>query len=123
MNPPFVGTELRQSALAALAEPDPANKIALTRQLRSAAAELRIDTDARLITPPLLPGQPARPELRAHLDIPKRSPFTSEGLSALLHAVTHIEFNAINLALDAIWRFAGLPRHTKAAPLVESEER
>jgi uncharacterized ferritin-like protein (DUF455 family) len=57
-----------------------------------------------------LPGCPPRPELRSHLDVPKRSPFTAEGLAALLHAVTHIEFNAINLALDAIWRFDGMPR-------------
>ena len=57
-----------------------------------------------------LPGCPARPELRSHLDVPKRSPFTAPGLAALLHAVTHIEFNAINLALDAIWRFDGMPQ-------------
>ena len=38
-----------------------------------------------------------------------RSPFTLEGRAALLHAVAHIEFNAINLALDAVWRFAGMP--------------
>ena len=57
-----------------------------------------------------MPGCPERPELRSHLDVPKRSPFTAEGLAALLHAVTHIEFNAINLALDAVWRFAGMPR-------------
>ena len=31
------------------------------------------------------------------------------GRAALLHAVVHIEFNAINLALDAVWRFAGMP--------------
>ena len=43
--------------------------------------------------------------------MPKRSPFTTEGLAALLHAVAHIEFNAINLALDAIWRFSGMPRN------------
>ena len=42
--------------------------------------------------------------------MPRRSPFTPEGLAALLHAVTHIEFNAINLALDALWRFDGMPR-------------
>jgi uncharacterized ferritin-like protein (DUF455 family) len=34
---------------------------------------------------------------------------TAEGRAALLHAIAHIEFNAINLALDAIWRFPGLP--------------
>jgi uncharacterized ferritin-like protein (DUF455 family) len=35
---------------------------------------------------------------------------TVEGRAALIHALSHIEFNAINLALDAIWRFAGMPR-------------
>ena len=57
-----------------------------------------------------MPGCPARPELRSHLDLPKRSPFTPQGLATLLHAVAHIEFNAINLALDAIWRFPGMPK-------------
>ena len=41
--------------------------------------------------------------------MPQRSPFTTAGRAALLHAVAHIEFNAINLALDAVWRFPGLP--------------
>jgi uncharacterized ferritin-like protein (DUF455 family) len=35
---------------------------------------------------------------------------TEEGRAILLHALAHIEFNAINLALDAIWRFSGMPR-------------
>ena len=43
-------------------------------------------------------------------EVPRRSPFTPEGRAALLHAIAHIEFNAINLALDAAWRFAGMPR-------------
>jgi uncharacterized ferritin-like protein (DUF455 family) len=34
---------------------------------------------------------------------------TPEGRAALIHALAHIEFNAINLALDAVWRFAGMP--------------
>jgi uncharacterized ferritin-like protein (DUF455 family) len=41
--------------------------------------------------------------------LPRRSVHTPEGHAALLHAVAHIEFNAINLALDAVWRFSGLP--------------
>jgi uncharacterized ferritin-like protein (DUF455 family) len=41
--------------------------------------------------------------------VPRRSPFTLEGRAALLHAIAHIEFNAINLALDAAWRFEGMP--------------
>ncbi len=43
------------------------------------------------------------------MDVPHRSPFTPGGLAALLHAVCHIEFNAINLALDAVWRYTGMP--------------
>ncbi len=41
--------------------------------------------------------------------VPRRSPYSPEGHAALMHSIAHIEFNAINLALDAVWRFAGLP--------------
>ena len=102
--------ELRQLALQALCNPDIEKKVLLAHSLRAQAAIISIAADAVITAPPGLPGCPARPELRSHLDMVKRSPFTREGLAALLHAVAHIEFNAINLALDAIWRFAGMPR-------------
>lgn len=54
-------------------------------------------------------GRPQFPTLVAPQDVPKRSPFTLDGHCALMHAIAHIEFNAINLALDAVWRFPGLP--------------
>jgi uncharacterized ferritin-like protein (DUF455 family) len=57
-----------------------------------------------------VPGRPPRPELIHPARVPRRSPFKPEGLAALLHAIAHIEFNAINLALDAAWRFDGMPR-------------
>ena len=104
--------ELRQLALEALLEPNPEKKVALTQCLRAQPAIYFIAKNlhcAARESPPGLPGCPAHPELRGHLDVPKRSPFTAEGLAALLHAVTHIEFNAINLALDALWRFDGMP--------------
>lgn len=41
--------------------------------------------------------------------VPKRSPHSMAGHAALMHSIAHIEFNAINLALDAAWRFDGLP--------------
>ena len=103
-------TELRQLALQALAEPNFEQKVALAQVIRAQRTTILIAIDAVLSAPAGLPGCPARPELRSHLDVPKRSPFTNEGLAALLHAVAHIEFNAINLALDATWRFAGMPR-------------
>ena len=102
--------DLRAQALQALMEPDPERKVALAQSIRAQPATISIATDMVIEAPHGLPGCPARPELRSHLQIPKRSPFTAEGLAALLHAVTHIEFNAINLALDAIWRFGGMPK-------------
>ena len=103
-------TELRQLALQALLEPNPQQKALLAHVLWTQSATVLIAIEDDFEAPDGLPGCPARPELRSHLDVPKRSPFTPEGLAALLHAVTHIEFNAINLALDAIWRFGGMPR-------------
>ena len=55
------------------------------------------------------PGRPARPQLVAPKNVPTRTPATAAGRAALLHAITHIEFNAINLALDAAWRFPAMP--------------
>lgn len=59
---------------------------------------------------PGIPGRPSRPELVPPLQVKSRSMRTQEGRAALIHALAHIEFNAINLALDAVWRFAGMPR-------------
>ena len=54
-------------------------------------------------------GRPEKPLLVAPADLPRRKLGTPEGHAALVHAVAHIEFNAINLACDAAWRFQGLP--------------
>jgi uncharacterized ferritin-like protein (DUF455 family) len=56
-----------------------------------------------------VPGRPERPALVSPKDVPQRGLGSAAGRAALLHAVAHIEFNAINLALDAAWRFKGLP--------------
>ena len=56
-----------------------------------------------------LPGRPDRPLLVPPQPLKPRSPGTREGLGALIHALAHIEANAINLALDVSWRFAGMP--------------
>ena len=101
--------ELRAQALQALLEPDPERKVALAQVIHARLATISIAPDIGIEAPAGLPGCPARPELCSHLQIPKRSPFTADGLAALLHAVTHIEFNAINLALDAVWRFPHMP--------------
>lgn len=55
------------------------------------------------------PGRPQRPLLVSPGKVPRRGLGTPAGLAALLHAIAHIEFNAINLALDAAWRFRDMP--------------
>jgi uncharacterized ferritin-like protein (DUF455 family) len=99
--------DLRWRALELLCLTDPARKAAATRALQRQA--LPIDPQAALAEPSNLPGRPGRPRLVSPQRVPRRSPHTREGRAALLHAVAHIEFNAINLALDAIWRFTGMP--------------
>ncbi len=59
---------------------------------------------------PLVHGVPPRPEIVMGSKVPRRSPATPEGRAALLHAVAHIEYAAIDLALDHAFRFRGLPR-------------
>ncbi|MBA4742838.1 MAG: ferritin-like domain-containing protein [Azoarcus sp.] len=51
------------------------------------------------------PGRPVRPELVAPGELRSRKPHSPEGHAALVHAIAHIEFNAINLALDCVARF------------------
>jgi len=102
----------RTSALLALCLSDPQAKAGAAHALHAACvAGLRPDPQAVLLQPAgcALPGRPQQPALVPPMQVPHRSPFTPDGLAALLHAVAHIEFNAINLALDAAWRFAGMP--------------
>ena len=99
----------RLQALAVLCLRDPVAKAAQARALFAGLDVASIDPAAQLERPDTLPGRPDLPRLVAPKEVPARSPFTLEGRAALLHAVTHIEFNAINLALDAAWRFAGMP--------------
>jgi uncharacterized ferritin-like protein (DUF455 family) len=99
------------AARACLAEGDTDRKIACVRRLREAwvLGKLVLDTAA----PPdaiSVPGRPARPILVPAFEVRRGSPRTREGRAALIHALAHIEFNAINLALDAAHRFRELPR-------------
>ena len=54
-------------------------------------------------------GHPAKPELVPPAAVKTRKMTTTAGYAAMLHAIAHIEFNAINLALDAAYRFRRLP--------------
>jgi uncharacterized ferritin-like protein (DUF455 family) len=101
--------DLRHRALELLCLADPQAKSSGVRQSFCDSTALPIDAAAALPEPIGLPGRPARPLLVSPAHVPRRSLHTPQGRAALLHAVAHIEFNAINLALDAIWRFAGMP--------------
>jgi uncharacterized ferritin-like protein (DUF455 family) len=104
----IVGMEVRERALSVFCLCNPLDKVRETHALWAIARNLPIATSAELAIP-AGPGRPARPELVAPQSVARRSPFTPEGHAALMHSIAHIEFNAINLALDAIWRFAGMP--------------
>ena len=100
--------ELRQAAFKAFKSTDLESKMTLAGELLAYIATLKIANDA-IIAPHTQPGAPSSPLVINPLQVDKRSPFTVDGHAALVHAICHIEFNAINLALDAIWRFPGMP--------------
>ena len=103
--------ELRAAALDALLESDPVAKASSVAALACAckAGTVRIDAATPMAAPPGIPGRPLRPELVPPLQVGRRSMATPEGRAMLVHALAHIEFNAVNLALDALWRFDGMP--------------
>ena len=104
--------DLRATALQCLIETDPAAKVAAVAAMAaaSAAGTLELDPAAGLdAAGAAVPGRPARPELVAPRLVGRRSMVTVEGRAMLVHSLAHIEFNAVNLALDALWRFAGMP--------------
>ena len=103
--------ELRSSALKVLCISDPAEKVQSLQSLWKMHTSLALDTTSVFDTEDLVvPGRPAKPLLCPPHQVPTRSVHTDAGLAAMVHAICHIEFNAINLALDAIWRYAHMPQ-------------
>jgi uncharacterized ferritin-like protein (DUF455 family) len=99
---------LRTLALQALTLSDPQQKCQQVAWLWEAA--LHTDIHATLSAPAQsIPGRPDKPALIPPKQVQRRAMNTAEGRAALIHALAHIEFNAINLALDAVWRFAEMP--------------
>ncbi len=97
---------LRESVLRPLCEGDPLQKAQLTLALD---ATLPVDSAASITPTAPVPGRPARPVLVPHTQLKGKSLATPEGRAILLHSIAHIELNAIDLALDVVWRFAGMP--------------
>jgi uncharacterized ferritin-like protein (DUF455 family) len=113
--------EIREAALKWLCETNATHKADAVQALgkdvlAKVKAELlhsepvySVDTKRTFVLTLTLPGIPSKPELVSPRTLEKRSMKTLEGRVALVHALAHIEFNAINLALDAIWRFNEMP--------------
>ena len=103
---------LRARALACLIETDPIAKTQGVAALAAAWRDGACTLDPAAVLDPgavEIPGRPARPALVPPRLVGRRSMATPEGRAMLVHALAHIEFNAVNLALDAVWRFPGMP--------------
>ena len=103
--------DLFASARACLLAADPGEKAARTLDTAAAFARggLAMPADAPAPEPIAMPGRPARPRLVHPRDLPRRGFGSDAGRAAFVHAVAHIEFNAIDLAWDAVYRFRGMP--------------
>ena len=103
--------ELFSRALSCLQCEDVESKLAQVAAFRRAWEQGEVTCLPALcpIVPVPVPGRPAKPEMVSALAVDKRKLSTPEGRAALIHSLAHIEFNAINLALDAIYRFRDMP--------------
>ncbi len=105
-------TDLFSAARACLDAAMPDDKPALTLAMAEAFKRGELAIDAAIATPaPIrMPGRPAKPKLVHPRELPRRGFGSDEGRAAFIHAVAHIEFNAIDLAWDAVYRFRDMPR-------------
>jgi len=102
---------LFDAAEACLAASDVDEKLALTQRMAQAWRDGVLSLESEGEPAPIgEPGRPKYPRLVPPGQVPQRGLGTEEGRVAMLHAVTHIEFNAINLAWDAVYRFRDLPQ-------------
>lgn len=99
------------AAHRALMTVDPDEKCRLTWQLAAdvACGRLTLEGASTEVTPVLRPGRPDRVKLVHPRDLEQRKLHTEAGRATLIHAIAHIEFNAINLALDVVYRFREMP--------------
>jgi uncharacterized ferritin-like protein (DUF455 family) len=118
--------ELRQAALFCLSMQPATEKAeavaALADAWASSALQLKPQVDLEASMYGAIPGRPDKPELVPPLSVKRRAMNTPAGRAVLIHALAHIEFNAINLALDAIWRFAEMPTQYYADWLKVAQE-
>ncbi len=101
-------TDLARAARAIVATPVLATKVALARATAKAwfAGKLPVGAISTALPMPDRPGRPDRPVLMMPRDMPRRSTGGDKGRFALLHALAHIELNAVDMTWDLIGRFA-----------------
>lgn len=100
---------LREHALQALILSNPKEKADYIKKVQQ-DGPWQVGADKSLEEPlALIPGRPQKPLIVPPQQVKQRSLHTIEGRATLLHALAHIEFNAVNLALDIIWRYSHLP--------------
>lgn len=92
----------------ALMETDPRAKCLATRALHAADSSALSQSTGQAEPVPI-PGRPDRPTLVHPSKLARRGLGTELGRAVFIHAIAHIEFNAINLGLDAAYRYRGLP--------------
>ncbi|MBD3821547.1 MAG: ferritin-like domain-containing protein [Thiotrichales bacterium] len=100
-----------EAAYECLIESDLEQKISLVDQLQQNWEFSDFDfSPTEMVHRVPAAGRPSSPELVPPKDLPRRGLGTREGHAALIHSIAHIEFNAINLALDALYRFQNMPK-------------
>jgi uncharacterized ferritin-like protein (DUF455 family) len=100
--------DLVSFARAIVVDADPASKVSLAREAarRLREGSLSFGPVSAPVAMPDRPGRPERPELLAPRDMPRRSAGDERGRFALMHAIAHIELNAVDMAWDLVGRFA-----------------
>lgn len=106
----MINNSLFKSAENCILACEPAAKLALTRETANAWIDQHLSLEG--VAPILVfesPGRPEKPELVSPKHLNRRKASSKVGHAALIHSICHIEFNAINLAWDAIYRFQDMP--------------
>ncbi len=103
------GRNLHLAALEVLQEKDVARKCRLAADLRRAWRRGELIRETADLPDVTTPGRPALPALVDPRQLPRRRLGSEAGRLSMIHAIAHIEFNAINLAVDAVYRFPKMP--------------
>lgn len=115
---------LFEQALFCLMLDDPKKKVSSVLSLENKFLQDGFNVkNTDYIKPVAIPGRPVSPKLVNPKDVSRRNISSLKGRLSLVHAIAHIEFNAINLALDAVYRFQDMPdKYYRDWCLVAAEE-